>query len=151
MLLLNAEGFKLLVILLLFVFAYPIYGAIMAFVSGQKVRVRGRGVIGHPDTIPNIISYIDRNTKDIYAKIRMKVSDRRYSSITNATNKLEQLRQLRDLKEDGTITDDEFDMLKQEILGRTEETSTDDDNSVDEAKRAIGLTRKFGQQSNRKS
>jgi hypothetical protein len=119
-LLLDADVIKGVLVMLLVMFAYPIYGTIAAFVFQKKVKLRRSGIeIGHPDTIPNIINYVSRNTKDIYNKIKGQIGDMKFSALTNATDKLEKLHQLGALRDKQVITEDEFLTLKQEIMGVT--------------------------------
>ena len=102
------------VLMLMLLFCGPV---ILAFVTGKKVVSRRSGlVLGSPDTIPNVANFLSDKSKFIYKKIKASVDPNKYKKITATTDKIILLKQLNELKESNIISNDEFEILKKDIL-----------------------------------
>lgn len=91
--------------------------SLVSWITGSKIKSRYGGVeYGSPDTIPAIFNFFSTNSKSIYKRIQSKISADKFSNLSTTTDKISLLKQLNELRENNTISREEFETLKEDIL-----------------------------------
>jgi hypothetical protein len=99
-----------------FFFMY-VPAAILSWIFGVGVRGSGGGTFATPDDIPNAAKFVSKKSKEIYSKLSSKGREKMLDAFqANTSNKVEQLEKLRSLKRDGFISEEDFEILKGEII-----------------------------------
>jgi len=94
-----------------------IFFSVTSWLTGTKIKSRYGGIeYGSPDTIPAIFNFLSNSSKSIYNKIQSKIGADKYKQLSSTTDKIHILKQLGELKENNTITNEEFELLKKDIL-----------------------------------
>lgn len=90
--------------------------ALLAYLFNARIISRTGSTIVDNKTLPNLISATKILSSHSLDKIK-SINFNAFKNLTSKTNsKLEKLNQLQELKNNKTITDEEFEALKKEIL-----------------------------------
>jgi hypothetical protein len=96
---------------------FYLYSVVLSFVSGRKVKSGLFGpTMAKPTDLPEMVGKLSNASVSAYHKIKMKLSNK--DRIMKGDDLTATLTKIVELKEQGTITEEEYQNLRTEILKR---------------------------------